>query len=168
MMTMAPQVEYIQQAPVAYETMVQQPAYETMVAQPQYIQSQPMMVQPRAVAPPNLLAMGNVVSERIITIEELASMDRYAAEEAVMVEAPREIVVQQPMVQYIQEPQQVQYIQQQQPMVEYVQAAPAVEYIQQPQQFQTMTMAPQTMTYQQPMMQTMQAPMTYQQPMMQT
>merc|ERR1719223_1470553 len=110
-------VEYIQQAPMV-----------------EYIQQAPTIVERSPVAPRNLLAMGNVVSERVISIDELASMDRYAAAEAVMVQAPREIMVQQPQV--------VEYIEAA-PMVEYVQAAPAVEYIQQQ---PTVTMAPQTMT----------------------
>jgi len=37
------------------------------------------------VAPRDLLAMGNVISERVITIEELAASDRYGEAEAVMV-----------------------------------------------------------------------------------
>merc|ERR1712157_268661 len=96
-------------------------------------------IQPRSVttavpknSPKNLLAMGNVVSERVVTIEELASRDRYAAVEATQVAAPREIVTVQaaPTVEYVQAAPAVEYIQPA-PTVEYVQAAPAVEYVQQ-------------------------------------
>merc|ERR1712086_807843 len=129
-------VEYIQQAP-AVEYIQQAPMVE-------YVQQGTRGAQ---VAPRNLLAMGNVVSERVISREELASRDRYAALEPTMVQAPREMVVQQPQVtEYIQTA----------PRVEYVQAAPAVEYIQP----QTVTMAPQMMTTMAP--QTMMAaPMAY-------
>merc|ERR1712106_1189855 len=58
------------------------------------------------VAPRDLKAMGNIVSERVIAIEELAGMDRYAAVEAVAVQAPRQTQVQQQrVVQTIQQPQ---------------------------------------------------------------
>jgi hypothetical protein len=164
-----PAVEYITQAPQMIEyaqpaMLMSQPAVEIdrvnaygQVVERDFIQ--------QTVAPRNLLAMGNVVSERVISIEELASMDRYAAAEAVMVQVPREIMVQQPqMVEYVQ-----------QPMVEYVQAQPAVEYIQAPQtveyiQPQITTMQPQMMTMAQPqMMTTMAAPqMTTMQPQMMT
>merc|ERR1719162_1969176 len=89
------------------------------------------------VAPRNLLAMGNVVSERVISREELASRDRYAALEPTMVQAPREMVVQQPQV------------------MEYIQTAPRVEYV----QAQTVTMAPQMTTTMAPQTMTM-APQT--------
>lgn len=109
----APAVEYIQSAPV-YETVTMQAAPVTMQAAPVMTE---MIMQPAA--PRNLLAMGNVISERVITIEELASIDRYRAEEAVMVEAPRAMIMSQPMVEYVQPA----------PAIEYIQAAPAVEYI---------------------------------------
>merc|ERR1719444_722587 len=142
MQTMAPAaVEYIQQAPMV-EYIQQAPRVEYVQQAPmvEYVQQAPTIVERSPVAPRNLLAMGNVVSERVISIDELASMDRYAAAEAVMVQAPREIMVQQPqvveyieaapMVEYVQAAPAVEYIQQS-PMVEYIQAAPAVEYIQQ-------------------------------------
>merc|ERR1719460_1249617 len=111
-------VEYVQPAPMV-----------------EYVQQVPMA------APRNLLAMGNVISERVISIEELASMDRYAAAEAVTVQAPREMIVSQPVV-------------------EYVQPAQVVEYVQ-PQVTELVTTAPQTIIQSQPM--TMQAaPMTLQ------
>jgi len=94
----APMVEYIQQAPMV-EYIQQAPMVEYIQQAPmvEYIQ-QPRVLQSAPVAPRNLLAMGNLVSERVISIDELASMDRYAAAEAVMVQAPREIMVQQPQV----------------------------------------------------------------------
>jgi hypothetical protein len=81
----APAVEYIQQAPMA-EYIQQAPMVEYIQQAPmvEYIE-QPRVLQSAPVAPRNLLAMGNVVSERVITIDELASMDRYAEAEAVMV-----------------------------------------------------------------------------------
>merc|ERR1712224_217744 len=49
------------------------------------------------IAERNLLAMGNVISEREITIEELAAMDRYTAAEAIdigiVTEAPAPVIV---------------------------------------------------------------------------
>jgi len=143
----APLVEYVQPA-VEY---IQAPAVE-------YIQQARGLQERATVAPRNLLAMGNVVSERVITIEELASMDRYTAAEAVEVQAPREIVVHQPRVEYVQAAPAVDYIQQQ-PMVEYIQPqavtmAPQMMTTMAP---QTMTMAPQSMM--------MSAPMAYGAPM---
>merc|ERR1719183_3099534 len=92
---------------------IQAPATTVIAAQPRVVET----------VPRNLLAMGNVISERVISIEELASMDRYAAAEAVTVQAPREIIVQQPqMVEYVQAPQAVEYIQAQ-PAFETVQMA---------------------------------------------
>lgn len=107
------------------------------MAAPQYtsIAAPQQFVQP---AVRDLLAMGNVISERVVTIEELAEVGRYEAAEAVEV-APQ-IVYEAPQVQYIQEPQ-VQYVVQE-PQVQYVEAAPAVEYIQEP-QVQYVTGAPQ-------------------------
>merc|ERR1712046_261000 len=100
--------------PVAFETVQAAPMIETVQAAPmvEYVQAAPVVqevVIPRAAVPRNLLAMGNVVSERVITIEELAAMDRYAAAEAVMVTAPVERVV-QPAVEYVQ-PAPVTYVQ---------------------------------------------------------
>merc|ERR1719271_1667191 len=49
------------------------------------------------IAERNLLAMGNVISEREITIEELAAMDRYTAAEAIdigiVTEAPAPVIL---------------------------------------------------------------------------
>merc|ERR1712086_190055 len=84
-----PTVEYIQQAPMV--------EYMQPACQVKYVQ-QPRVVERAPVAPRDLKAMGNVVSEREITIEELESMDRYAATEPTTVQAPREMVVQQPQV----------------------------------------------------------------------
>jgi len=114
----------------------------------EYIQ-QPRAIQQQSVAIKNrdLKAMGTVVSERVITIDELASCDRYAEGETVQVQAQREIVVQQPqVVEYIQSAPMVEYVQEQ--VVEYIQpqmiqAAPQLSYTQRP---QTVTMAPQSMT----------------------
>merc|ERR1712232_51349 len=64
--TAAPMVTYATAAPV------------TTVAAPAVIEA----------GPRNLLAMGNVVSERVITIEELAQLGRYDAAEPVTVQAP--------------------------------------------------------------------------------
>merc|ERR1712129_6676 len=95
----APAVEYIQQAKAIQAAPMQSfaaPAVEYIQAaqQVEYIKQ-----APRApVAPRDLRAMGNVVSEREITIEELAAGDRYAAVEAVAVQAPRQIEVQQTQV----------------------------------------------------------------------
>merc|ERR1712086_381721 len=90
------------------------------------------------IAPRDLKAMGNIVSERVIAIEELAGMDRYAAVEAVAVQAPRQTEVQQQRV------------------VQAIQQAPMVEYRQQPQ----VTMATQQLV--QPAMTTIgSAPVTY-------
>merc|ERR1719444_46051 len=81
----APMVEYIQQAP-RVEYVQQAPMVEYIQQAPmvEYIQQAPTIVDRTTVAPRDLLAMGNVVSERVISIDELASMDRYAAAEAVM------------------------------------------------------------------------------------
>merc|ERR1719401_3172040 len=117
----APAVEYIQQAPMVEYV---QPARVV-----ESIQKAPTIVDRAPVAPRNLLAMGNVVSERVISIEELAARDRYTTAEATMVQAPREIVVQQPqVVEYIQPPP--------------VAMAPQMMTTVAP---QTVTMAPQTM-----------------------
>merc|ERR1719148_525719 len=115
----APAVEYIQQAP-AVEYIQAAPIQSFAAPAVEYIQAAQQVEYikqaPRApVAPRDLRAMGNVVSEREITVEELAANDRYAAVEAVAVQAPRQIEVQQTQV--------VQAIQQA-PMVEYVQGAP--------------------------------------------
>jgi hypothetical protein len=142
-----PAVEYITSAPQVIEYAQPAPMVE-------YITSAPQV----SAAPRDLLAMGNVVSERVISIEELASMDRYAALEAVEVQRPREIMVQQPqMVEYVQQAPMVEYVQAQ-PAVEYIQAPQAVEYIQP----QITTMQPQIMSMAAPQMTTMAAPqMTY-------
>merc|ERR1719183_902772 len=119
---------------------IQAPATTVIAAQPRVVET----------VPRNLLAMGNVISERVISIEELASMDRYAAAEAVTVQAPCEMIVSQPVVEYVQPA----------PVVEYVQAPQVVEYVQ-PQVTELVTTAPQTFIQSQPM--TMQAaPMTLQ------
>jgi len=112
----------------------------------------------QTVAPRNLLAMGNVVSERVISIEELASMDRYTAVEAVMVQAPREMIIERPMVEYVQQAPMVEYVQAA-PAVEYIQQ-PAVEYIQAPQAVEYITQAPQTFIGSAPLT-TMAAPQTF-------
>merc|ERR1719443_1358240 len=108
----------ITSAPMTIGTIGAAPAYETIVEQAPVVQTivqqAPIMTTVQPAAPRNLLAMGNVVSERVITIEELAAMDRYRGEEAVMVPAPREIITTAPIVEYVQAA----------PVVEYVQAAP--------------------------------------------
>merc|ERR1740130_1132373 len=100
----APAVEYIQEAPMV-----------EYIQQPRAIQQQSVAIKNR-----DLKAMGTVVSERVITIDELASVDRYAEGETVQVQAQREIVVQQPqVVEYIQQAPMVEYVQEQ--VVEYIQ-----------------------------------------------
>jgi len=118
----APAVEYIQAAPAV-----------------EYIQAAPQVVQ---AGPRNLLAMGNVISERVITIEELEANDRYGAAEAVMVAAP------------VLEVDRVNAFGQ---VVErdFVGAAPMTTTIAAPAQY--VTAAPQ-MTYGAPIMSTMAAP----------
>jgi len=96
----------------------------------EYVSAAPYMPAPAVEyisggAPRNYLAMGNVVQERIISIEELAATGRYDAA-PVMVEP----------VRYIEEFAQPTYIQeyvQPAPMVEYASAAPAVQYVTSPQ-----------------------------------
>jgi len=67
-------------APTVIETIAAQPAVVEEFVRPAVITAAPASVTGR-----NLLAMGNVISERVITIEELAAMDRYAAMEPVNV-----------------------------------------------------------------------------------
>jgi len=90
------------------------------------------------IAERNLLAMGNVISEREITIEELAAMDRYTAAEAIdigiVTEAPAPVIVEAAPIVTTAAP---------------VMAAPMI----------TTMAAP--MTYAAPMMTTMAAPVTY-------
>merc|ERR1740130_880557 len=78
-------------APMSFATQAAPMTYSTMAApQVTYATAAPAMVQPRGL---DLLAMGTVISERVITIEELADRDRYLAMEAV------EVMVQQPVMQ---------------------------------------------------------------------
>lgn len=67
-------------APTVFETFAAQPAIVEEFLRPAVVTAAPASVAGR-----NLLAMGNVISERVITIEELAAMDRYAAMEPVNV-----------------------------------------------------------------------------------
>merc|ERR1719398_43648 len=82
-------------APVSYGTVAAAPV--TYAAAPQVVET---IAAPAVVEVPaqrNLLAMGNVISEREITIEELAARDRYAAAEAIdigiVTEAPAPVIV---------------------------------------------------------------------------
>merc|ERR1719321_2211591 len=101
----APAVEYITTAP----TMVSAaPVYEEII---QY---------PTAIGNRDLLAMGNVVSERVVSIDELAARGAYAATEPI----EYGIVSSQPVMYDTIAPAPVYYNE----AVEYIQA-PGVEYI---------------------------------------
>merc|ERR1719201_1043751 len=80
-------------APVTYAA-----APVTYAAAPQVVET---IAAPAVVEIPaqrNLLAMGNVISEREITIEELAARDRYAAAETVNIGVISEPVVVEPAI----------------------------------------------------------------------
>merc|ERR1719201_3015702 len=120
-------------APVTYAA-----APVSYAAAPQVVET---IAAPAVVEVPaqrNLLAMGNVISEREITIEELAARDRYAAAETVNIGVISEPVVVAPVVV---EPQ----------IVETIAAAPVsytqpVTYTSQPMTYGTVgTMMPTTM-----------------------
>jgi len=121
-------------APVSYSTQT--------VAAPAVTYAAPAPAVTYAAAPiieevvvPNLLAMGNVISERVITIEELAANDRYAAAEAVEIAAPvvYETVAPAPVVYQTMTQAPVAYETIAQPsMVEYVTQAPMSQAFVQP------------------------------------
>jgi len=101
-------------APTVIETIAAQPAVVEEFVRPAVITAAPASVTGR-----NLLAMGNVISERVITIEELAAMDRYAAMEPVnvgIVPSSFNVVEQAPVVY------------EQAPVVYETLAAPTVAY----------------------------------------
>jgi hypothetical protein len=158
----APAVEYIQQPQYEY---IQQPQMVEYIQQPQYVSSAPQMEyiqqpRPRVSSAPmaeyiqqprgiqeivsgdsrKLLAMGTVVSERVISVDELYQDGRFSEAPAERAPAPMVQTYTQPAVEYVTMPQQVEYVYEnvQPAVVEYIQqpqyaSAPAVEYIQQPQ-----------------------------------
>jgi hypothetical protein len=141
--TAAPQVEYLTAAPVEYLSAAPQVEYLTAAPQMEYFTGAPQIeyvsaaptfeylepapisyVQPASrAAPSNLLAMGNVVSERVVSPEELYETGRLD-----VIQGPAPTIVQsapvmyetvQPqMIEYVTEPAQVFY-EQLQPQVFY-------------------------------------------------
>merc|ERR1719243_96642 len=96
-------------APVSYGTVAAAPV--TYAAAPQVVET---IAAPAVVEVPaqrNLLAMGNVISEREITIEELAARDRYAAAETVNIGVISEPVVVEPAIVETIAPAPVTYAQ---------------------------------------------------------
>jgi hypothetical protein len=92
-------------APVSYSTAAAPMSYGTVAAAPVTYAAAPQVYEtiaaPAIVEVPaqrNLLAMGNVISEREITIEELAARDRYAAADTVDIGVISEPMVVAPMV----------------------------------------------------------------------
>jgi len=137
----APAVEYIQAAPQVTYAAAPQVTYAAPAIEIDQVNAFGQVVERDFVVqagPRNLLAMGNVISERVITIEELEANDRYGVAEAVMV-APavleidrvnafgqvveRDFVGAAPMIQSIAAP--AQYVTAAPQMMTY--AAPAVE-----------------------------------------
>jgi len=181
----APAVEYIQQPQYEY---IQQPQMVEYIQQPQYVSSAPQMEyiqqpRPRVSSAPmaeyiqqprgiqeivsgdsrKLLAMGNVVSERVISVDELYQDGRFSEAPAERAPAPMVQTYTQPAVEYVSMPQQVEYAYEnvQPGVVEFIQepqyvSGPAVEYIQQPQmmyqQPQYVSAAPAVEYIQQPQM----------------
>merc|ERR1719157_237575 len=84
----APAVEYIQAAPLVTYAAAPQVTYAAPAIEIDQVNAFGQVVERDFVVqagPRNLLAMGNVISERVITIEELEANDRYGVAEAVMV-----------------------------------------------------------------------------------
>jgi hypothetical protein len=111
-------VEYVRQAPVQEVIEYVQPQYTQARAPVEYVRQAPVQevieyIQPQyaqarttnTVDSRNLLAMGNIVSERVITVDELAAAGRFYETEPqyeTFAAAPSvEYVVQQPMVEYV-------------------------------------------------------------------
>jgi len=114
----SPQVEYVSAAPVMRQ---QATEYVTSMPQSRYATGSNVSGASR-----NLLAMGNVVSERIVSVEELAVEGR-------LVEAPAERArgfSSAPMIQSFAQPVEFMY-EDVQPGVEYVYETmqPGVEYV---------------------------------------
>lgn len=84
----------------------------------------------------NLLAGGQVVSERIISLEELASQGRYEAapeERAYTIAAPAPVMYEaveyvSPNIEYVSAAPTIEYLTAA-PTMEYVTGAPMVEYL---------------------------------------
>jgi hypothetical protein len=127
----SPQIEYVSSAPaVEYLTA---PAVEYAAPAVEYVEYiQQPRVLPQTGASRNLLAMGNVVSERVVTIEELYAEGRYEEAPAEMARTPAPMVqtYAQPAIEYVSMAPQVEYVYEdlQPQYVEYVSGAPAVEY----------------------------------------
>merc|ERR1712066_401871 len=146
--TSAPQVEYISAAP-AMEYVTAAPQVEYVTAAPAAVEylSAPEVIRPAPVQKTdptvsrNLLAMGNVVSERVVSPEELFQDGRFFEAEAERAPAERvsamfqsaPVVQAAPVVYERMQPQMVEYVSQAAPvvyetmqpqMVEYVQGAP--------------------------------------------
>merc|ERR1711972_216248 len=118
--TAAPQIEYVSAAPAVEYVTAAAPQVEYVAAAPRYV-SQPVVeefVIPAAPikkgGPNNLLAMGNVVSERVVTPEELFQDGRFFEAEAerapttVMQSAP--IVQAAPVMYETVQPQVIEYV----------------------------------------------------------
>merc|ERR1712070_268153 len=103
--------------------MVTAPVVEYVAPAMEYITQAPKPLI--STGPRNLLTMGNVVSERSISVDELFQSGRFfeaPAERATVAAIPAPVVYEtfvEPVVEYITPA----------PAVEYVTAAPAVEYI---------------------------------------
>merc|ERR1719476_364109 len=142
----APQVEYVSAAPVTEEFFV-----------PSEYVSRPV-VQSMQAGPRNLLAMGNVISERVISVDELASEGRFFeadAEREPVRTIPAPTMIQSAPVVYetlgapryeTMQPQMFEYVDaaptMQPQMFEYVGAAPTM----QPQMFEYVDAAPTIMS----------------------
>jgi len=134
----SPQVEYVSAAPVMRQ---QATEYVTSMPQSRYATGSNVSGASR-----NLLAMGNVVSERIVSVEELAVEGRLVEapaerargfSSAPMIQSfaqPVEYMYEdvQPGVEYVYETMQpgVEYVEymQEPGMIEYVSGAPSVQY----------------------------------------
>merc|ERR1719230_1060665 len=119
MISAAPQVEYISAAP----------AVEYITAAPVEYVSPPVVEEViiPAAPPSNLLAMGTVVSERVITPDELFQSGRFFEAEAERAPAPviqsAPIVQAAPVVYETIQPQVIEYVE-----PAYTTAAPIIEY----------------------------------------
>merc|ERR1711972_1164970 len=117
----APQVEYVSAAPAVEYVTAAAPQIEYVAAAPRYV-SQPVVEEfvipaPAPITrggPNNLLAMGNVVSERVVTPEELFQDGRFFEAEperaptTVMQSAP--IVQAAPVMYETVQPQVIEYV----------------------------------------------------------
>jgi hypothetical protein len=88
----------------------------------------PMMVSAPKANPNNLMAGATVVSERLISVQELADTGRFFEEAPVRAGTTVSAVAQPVVYETFAQPV-VEYVTPAAPVVEYVSPAPAVEYV---------------------------------------